>query len=165
MKVSLSLLIALVIGQALAASIAQADTRPGQADEDRALGHLAKKGPEVVITAPTLIAFAKPSLRDARDEASSEALAHLAFAVEDTKRCALPEHAKVETIYADIFIVRNGAMTQAFSTSAKGHELGAVLVEPGRKARLVIAEVGPSALVQMLPEAAAKYWNLPSCEP
>jgi len=163
MKVSLSLLIALVIGQALAASIAQADTRPGQADEDR--GHLAKKGPEVVITAPTLIAFAKPGLRDARDEASSEALAHLAFAVEDTKRCALPEHAKVEIIYADIFIVRNGAMTQAFSTSANGHELGAVLVEPGRKARLVIAEVGPSALVQMLPEAAAKYWNLPSCEP
>lgn len=117
----------------------------------------------VEIDAATLIAFAPPLTREADDEGSVEALAHLQFAVEDTRKCALPRKIAVTLVHADVIVLRNGATSESVPVHAMGQAIGGILVEPGKAPRVVVSQDGPSTLQELLPAAAATYWHAEGC--
>jgi|GEM_PF-3583829 len=117
----------------------------------------------VMIDAATLVVFAPPSMPAETDDGSAEALAHLQFAVEDTQRCLKPKKIKLVHFFADVVVVRNGAKVETFPVHRLDQAIGGILVEPGRDARLVVSEVGPSSLQRLLPDAAADYWGAKAC--
>lgn len=116
------------------------------------------------IDSATLIVFAPPFAEKATDEGSMEAVAHLQFAAEDTQRCMRPKKLKVALLYADVIVIRNGAATESLAVHDRGQALGGILVAPGRKAKLVVSQIGPSTLQQLLPEAAAEYFRAAGCK-
>ena len=117
----------------------------------------------VAIAHPMIIAFAPPAVKRASDPASTSALAHLEYAVSDTVSCLKPASIAVANIYADRITLKNGSASESIALRGKGQAIGALLVEPGRKAQVVFSEVGPSALQLLLPQAASHYWNVKAC--
>jgi len=117
----------------------------------------------VSVVQPTLIAFLPPSLRNPSEDGDSEAIAHLQFAVEDTVKCVRPKQLKVVFVYADIVALRNGSMSESVPVYKLGQAIGAILVDPRRRAHVVAEENGPSTLQQLLPMGALEYWHSLGC--
>ena len=111
-----------------------------------------------------IIAFVPLSFKAAADDGAIEGAAHLRFAVEDTYKCLQPMKVLVKFLYADRVSVRNGVKSQVLLVHGMGQAVGAILVEPGRKAVVVFSVDGPSTLQYLLPQAAAKYWQVKACE-
>jgi hypothetical protein len=118
----------------------------------------------ISVSKPTLIAFMPPSLLSSTEDGDSEAVAHLQFAVEDTVKCVRPKHLKVIFAYADIVALHNGSRSESVPVYKLGQAIGAILVEPRRRAHVVSEEDGPSMLQQLLPMGAFKYWRARGCQ-
>lgn len=113
---------------------------------------------------PSVIAFVPSELDGSQDEGSIEAVAHLRFAVEDTIKCLRPKRLTVHFYYADRISLRNGKANDLLQVHQLGQGVGAILVEPGRRAQVIYSVEGPSTLLYLLPQAAAKYWGGRSCD-
>lgn len=124
-----------------------------------ALAQAAEVRRTLVVSGPTLVAFVPPGLFVSNQEGAGEAAAHLQFAVADTLKCVPTVSPKVIWIDADVIVLRNGKETETLRVDKHEQDIGGVLVAPGRKARIVTSPVGPSALIQFLPEAAQAYWK------
>lgn len=112
----------------------------------------------------TIIAFVPPELKKAQDDGSIEAAAHLSYAVEDTYKCLQPMKLSVKFLYADRVALRNGSNSEVLQVHRMGQAVGAILIEPGRKALAIYSVEGPSTLQYLLPQAASKYWLTKACE-
>jgi len=122
------------------------------------------EGTEVIpITSATIVAFLPLALRSSKDGGTRSAISHLKFAVTDTSECLRPMKLVVRTVYTDRIVLEHDSRRETFDTSKSGQGIGAILAEPGRDARIVVSEIGPSALVHLLPRAASEYWHAPSC--
>ena len=112
----------------------------------------------------TIIAFVPSELEGARDDGSIEAAAHLSYAVQDTYKCLQPMKLSIKFLYTDRVALRNGKNSEVLQVHQLGQAVGAVLVEPNRKAQTVFSVDGPSTLQYLLPQAASKYWQVKACE-
>lgn len=120
---------------------------------------------EVVrITGPTIVAFVPSEFKDSQEESSIEGSAHLRFAVEDTLKFLKPRQPQVHLLYAEVVSVQNGAASERIAAHRLGQSVGALLVEPGRKSKVVYSVDGPSTLLYLLPQAAYGYWGAKGCE-
>lgn len=118
----------------------------------------------VQVTGPVVVGFAPLEVRGQKDEGSIEGVAHANFALQDTAKCLRPKKVKIEFWFADTIVLVDGGRRATFATSKMGQGFGAILVEPGRKAKVVFSEQGPSTLQWLLPTAAFEYWNAPGCK-
>jgi len=118
----------------------------------------------VQVTEPSIIAFAPPALRAANQPGEAEAVAHIAYAMEDTVACLNPKKVKVELVFADRLVVRNGEHGGSFLVGKLGQGVGAFLLEPGRKPIVIHTTIGVSSLQILLPSAAAQYWSVSGCK-
>ena len=113
----------------------------------------------------TIIAFLPPEVREAKDDGSIEAGAHLSYAVEDTYKCLQPMKLTIRLLYADrVKLLDNKKKSEVLDVSKMGQAVGAILVEPGRKPQVTYSVEGPSTLQYLLPQAASKYWRVKACE-
>lgn len=117
----------------------------------------------VAVAGSTLIAYMPPELREPKDNGEEEAVSHLRFAVEDTVKCLRPKRIRVVVVYADRLILKNRGAAETISVNTFGQAIGAVLATPGKRAKVVAAEHGPSTLLQLLPAAAGRYWHAEGC--
>lgn len=115
------------------------------------------------ITGPTVFALLPPEARDPSVEGAAEAQAHVRFALADTQRCLGSMRVRLETVFADRLLVRDGKRSHSFVPDALGPGIGAVLIEPGRTGVMVQSMVGASALSYQLQQAAFEYWRSPAC--
>lgn len=118
----------------------------------------------MAISGPTLVAFLPPEAGQPGVEGAGEALAHVGFALADTRRCLGTKAVRFETVYADRVTVQGAHGQQTFEVRNLGQGVGAVLAEPGRPATVIHTEVGPSSLAHQLPQAAFEYWRVPACK-
>ena len=117
----------------------------------------------VSITKPTIVVFLPPNIEHGTDDGSIEAAAHASYAVSDTLKCLKPKTVRVITVFADRVVLKLGKKRLTKVVAELGQGVGAMLTELGREPRVVYATDGPSALVLMLPEAAAEYWQTSAC--
>jgi hypothetical protein len=117
----------------------------------------------VRVTGPTLVAFFPYEFKDSNDEGAIEGAAHLGFAIEDTIKCLQPKKVKVYFLYADVVVLTGTHVQERFAVHRLGQGVGAVLVEPSQKGKVVFSVEGPSTLQFLLPQAAAQYWNAAAC--
>jgi hypothetical protein len=117
----------------------------------------------VAVIGPTIIAVLPPQVQHQRDPGDTEAAAHVQFALEDSTTCLGTRRMTTELVFADQVVIRDQASTHTIPIKDLGQGVGAVLVEPGRKATVVHTKVGPSALRHLLLGAAADYWGEQAC--
>lgn len=127
-------------------------------------GHAGKQVHTVHVTGPTVIGYVPSDTQSQRDDGSVEGIAHTRFALEDTNACLGRGKARFEFVFADRIIVVNGKQSASLQVNKMGQGFGAVLVEPNRKLKIVVAEQGPSTLQYLLPSAASAYWSAPKCK-
>lgn len=118
---------------------------------------------QVSVSGPTIIAFLPPEASQPDVEGAGEAVAHIRFAIADTRRCMGVKAVRFEIVYADRVVVKAAHVQQTFDVGSLGQGIGALLAEPGRPATVVHTEVGPSSLAHRLPQAAFEYWRLVAC--
>lgn len=118
----------------------------------------------VKVTGPVVIGFAPLEVDGQKDDGSIEGVAHTNFALQDTVKCLRPKKVKVEFWFADTIMLVDKGQRATFATSKMGQGFGAILVQPGRKAKVVFSENGPSTLQWLLPNAAFEFWNAPRCK-
>jgi len=117
----------------------------------------------VEVRSAMVVAFLPPRLQSSKDGEALNAASHLSFAVADTTACVKPLKLVVRTVYANRIVLQHASRREVVAVPATGQGIGAILVAPGRSGRLVVSEIGPSALVQLVPQAASEYWHAPSC--
>jgi hypothetical protein len=118
----------------------------------------------VKVTGPVVIGFAPLDVEGQKDDGSIEGVAHTNFALQDTDKCLRPKKVKFEFWFADTIVLLDGGHRTTFTTNKMGQGFGAILVEPGRKAKVVFSENGPSTLQWFVPNAAYEYWNASGCK-
>jgi hypothetical protein len=118
----------------------------------------------VPVAGPTIIAFVPSEVRDQKDEGSIEGVAHVQFAMQDTAKCLGTKQVKFEFEFADTIVLKSGNQSTTIQVGSLGQGFGAVLAEPGRQAKVVFTEIGPSTLLYLLPRAAAEYWHVEACK-
>ena len=119
---------------------------------------------KIQIRERSIFAFVPPEVKGSKEDGDIEAAAHLGFAIQDTLKCLQPMKPKVKYLYADKIILKNGTNSQFIDVHNLGQAVGAVLVEPGKKAQTVYSVDGPSTLIFLLPKAASEYWHVKACE-
>ncbi len=127
-------------------------------------GHADQKVHTVHVTGPTVIGYVPSDTQSQRDDGSVEGIAHTMFALEDTNACLGRGRVRFEFVFADRIVVVNGKQSASLQVNKMEQGFGAVLVEPGRKLKVVFAEQGPSTLQYLLPNAASAYWAEPKCK-
>jgi hypothetical protein len=115
------------------------------------------------ISGPTILVLVPPEARDAQAEGAAEALAHVRFALADTRRCLGAKPVRLETVFADRLVVHNAGYPLDLAPDAIGPGIGAVLIEPGRAGVVVQTMVGASSLQYQLPQAVFDYWRVRAC--
>jgi hypothetical protein len=119
---------------------------------------------EARISGPTVIAFVPSEVQGQEDDGSTEGIAHTRFALQDTAKCLGSKKVKFQFLFVDRLVVRNGSKRTTFEVGQLGQGFGAVLVEPGRPAKVVYSVDGPSTLQFLLPQAAFEYWHVQACK-
>jgi len=127
-------------------------------------GYAGQRIHTVHVTEPTVIGYAPSDTQSQRDDGSVEGIAHTRFALEDTNACLGRGRASFQFVFADRIVVVNGKQSASLQVNKMGQGFGAVLVQPGRKPKVVFAEQGPSTLQYLLPNAASAYWAEPKCK-
>lgn len=118
----------------------------------------------VEIAGPTIIAFLPVEAEQAGYEGAAEAVAHVRFALADTRQCLGGKMVQTTTVFADRLTIRDGAKQRTIELGKLGQGIGAVLAEPGRPENIVYTEVGASSLQYLLPQAAFEYWQQAACK-
>lgn len=119
---------------------------------------------ETSISGPTIIAFAPPETQEQKDEGSIEGVAHTQYAVQDTAQCLSPKKVAFQFWFADRLVIRSDKSRSQFEVGQLGQGFGAILIEPGRSAKVVHSEDGPSTLNWLLTQAAFEYWHAKGCK-
>jgi hypothetical protein len=91
----------------------------------------------MAITGPTIIAVLPSEVQQQQDPGDTEAMAHVQFALEDTNKCLGAGRVRLDLVFADQVIIQDRASTQTILVRDLGQGVGAVLVEPGREAKVV----------------------------
>lgn len=120
--------------------------------------------PRIVLAGPTIIAFLPADAQQAELEGAAEAVAHVGFALADTRQCLGSLPVLMKTVYASRLTIGDGAAERTIELARLGQGIGAVLAEPGRPERTVHTEIGASSLQRLLPQAAHEYWGQPACK-
>jgi len=107
-----------------------------------------------------VIAFLPPAARDPNDRAATQARAHVAEAIEITKRCLGDVPVSYRSEFVDRIVIRSPEREEIFQVSQLAPLAGALLFRPGSNPRILFAGGGPDALVEMLPRAAAEYYGV-----
>lgn len=115
------------------------------------------------ISGPTLIAVRPPAASMAGQEGADEALAHLEFALADTRRCLGAKRVRFENVEGERVTISDRRGTQTVDFGIVDDGIGAVLAEPGRPLVVVRPTVGSSSLAHLLPQAAYAYWRVRAC--
>jgi hypothetical protein len=123
--------------------------------------------PHIVTVSPseaTVVAFVRPAREAPTREAHDSAAAHLGFALHDTSAClGLPAN-RALLLEAEALSVPFGGNDYIFTASPTSG-VGAVLLSSEKPPLEVPAPAGASALVVLLPSAAASYFEAPRCKP
>ena len=119
---------------------------------------------EAKISGPTIIAFVPSEVQGQKDDGAIEGVAHTNFALQDTAKCLGSKKVEFQFLFVDRLVVRNGTTRTTFEVGQMGQGFGAILVEPGRPAKVVYSEDGPSTLQFLLPRAAFEYWHAQACK-
>ena len=119
---------------------------------------------ETTVSGPTIIAFAPSEVEGQKDDGSIEGVAHTQYAMQDTAKCLRPKKVAFQFWYADRLVVRSGTKTTSFEVGKLGQGFGAILIEPGRKTKVVYSKDGPSTLQFLLPQAAFELWHAEGCK-
>ena len=121
----------------------------------------------MVVSGPTVVGFFPPLEQSEFDDptsGASEALAHLQFALSDVAKCLEPISPEIRLELArHLTFEINGDVTSIELPRERERSFGAYLLKPGASPRAVYAPVGPSALQQLLPDAAAEYFGVAGC--
>ena len=121
----------------------------------------------IVVRGPTVIGFFPPLGQAEFDDptsGASEGLAHLQFALSDVAKCLEPISPEIRLELARQLTVQvDGETTSIKLPRERDRSFGAYLVKPGATPRAVYATMGPSALQQFIPDAAAEYFGVPGC--
>lgn len=142
----------LCLGSALAVS-ASVDAADG-----RLVVHEAK------ISGPTIIGFVPSEVQGQKDDGAIKGIAHTQFALNDAAKCLGNKKVKVHFVFADRLLARSSTKRITFEVAQLGQGFGAILVEPGRPAKVVYSEDGPSTLQFLMPRAAFEYWHAQACK-
>ncbi|WP_418320000.1 hypothetical protein [Piscinibacter sakaiensis] len=113
---------------------------------------------------PTLVAFLPPDAQQPGVEGAAEAVAHVGFAMADTRQCLGDKPVSMTTVFADRLTINEGGNLRTIELDRLGQGIGAVLAEPGRADHIVKVEVGASSLSHLLPQAAFDYWQQAACK-
>ena len=123
------------------------------------------QGTEDVVTAyiegdkTAVIAFLPPSLHDSQDKGAAEAQERVKSAIEDTKLCLGEDDVSYQVVFAERVVVRSIGREETFEVGHFAPLVGALLLRPGRNARILFAGGGPEALAQLLRSAASEYFG------
>ena len=127
----------------------------------------ADQEPAVIrVSRATVVGFFPPVSRSdfGSQEARSEALAHLRFALRDVSECLAalrPEvHLRVATALS---LAIDGEVRTVSLPTDPDRSLGAYLIRPGAEPRAVYAGAGASSLSRSIPLAAGEYFDAPDC--
>jgi hypothetical protein len=120
------------------------------------------------ISGPTAIGFFPPTSQKEKDEDDgglSEGYAHLAFALEDLKKCLAPRKISLELKITRSLQVQDGTTSHKYDFPSDWQQaVGIVLAKPGQKPEVIYATGGPSSLQETAPQAAWKYFLEPNCK-
>lgn len=119
---------------------------------------------EITISGPTIIAFVPVDTKGQQDDGSIEGIAHMHYAMQDTCKCLSPKKVAFQFWFADRLVIHSGLGQTTFEVGKFGQGFGAILVEPGRTAKVVFSVDGPSTLQYLLPQAAFEYWQASGCK-
>ncbi len=125
--------------------------------------------PVVPLTGPRLVGFfpAVTQREIDKDQGLSEGLNHLKWAMDDTLKCLRQSGIKAEAqiIFGRSFVVmRDGKRKRITPPGSQPEEIGVYLLSPGKEPVAITAAVGPSALIMMVPDAAAGFFGAPACK-
>lgn len=90
------------------------------------------------------------------------------FALEDARKCLPHDSVDIHLAFATTLVVLwPDSISSAPTTFRFGSDssYGALLVAPGRTFKAIYPTAGPSALIPMLGQAAAVYFQKPACDP
>jgi hypothetical protein len=121
----------------------------------------------VTVIRPTVIGFFPPVTQTEvdRNESLSSALAHVQWALEDARKCLPRDSVDVKLVYATTLVLIQPGLPPTTFTFAGDSVFGAFLLAPGRPRQEIYPTLGPSALIPMLGQAAAAYFQRPDCDP
>ncbi len=106
-----------------------------------------------------VIIFLPPSARESRDQGAAAAREHVKSALKDIKLCLGEDDVSYQVVFAQRIVVRATGGEDTFEVGHFAPLVGALLLRPGRNARIVFAGGGPEALAQMLRSAASRYFD------
>ena len=121
---------------------------------------------QVDIGGPAIVGFFPPVTEEeiASQPGVREGIAHLEFAIADAKQCLAPRTVQVEGVLAEVLILQTPTQRHRILLPTDWeHAVGAYIIEPGRPPVVVYATMGPSSLLQALPNAVAEYFSEPNC--
>lgn len=124
---------------------------------------------DVIVNGPVVVGYFPPVTEEEINNPGSgagEGIAHVRFALEDTLKClkasGIEARAQLEMVKA--LKVTEGTSTKRLALPTTWPEAaGAYLFLPGKPARMVPAQAGPSSLITLVPEAAAEYFGAKAC--
>ena len=100
----------------------------------------------------------------ADEPGGSEALAHLQFAVADTRDCLAIPDLTARIVFGDsVTLVSDGATHDVKLRGGASYDIARVLFRADAEPVVVYGPVGPSSLQVLLPNAAAEYFSEPRC--
>jgi len=107
----------------------------------------------------SVVAFLPASLQDSRDKHAAEAQERVRSAIEDVKVCLGEDDVSYSVLFADRIAVHSLGWKETFEVSHFAPLVGALLLRPDTKPRILFAGGGPQALAQMLRSAASEYFG------
>ncbi len=123
----------------------------------------------VKVDGPVIVGyFPRVSEKDMDDHNSgaSEGLAHVRFALEDTLKClkAAGISARAQLEMTSMLAVTEGTTTKKIKLPTTWPSAsGVYLFRPGKMPHRVPAQLGPSSLIMLAPQAAAEFFQAPTC--
>lgn len=134
----------------------------------------ADDSPRKTIKVPTdkgmLVGFFPPVNQEEFDDpmsGASEGIAHVRFALEDTKKCleASGINVVVELVLAnEIEFESTSEKIQVEIPKEWPKSVGIYMLRPNLKPEVVYAQAGPSSLTVLAPETARKYFGATACK-
>jgi hypothetical protein len=96
----------------------------------------------------------------------AEALNHLEWAMDNTLKCLQESGMKVDSqiVFGRSFVLVRNGKRKTVALPSSPEDIGVYLLSPGKEPVVVTAPVGPSALIMMVPDAAARFFGALTCK-
>ena len=124
---------------------------------------------DVIVNGPVVVGYFPPVTDEEMnnpDSGAGEGIAHVRFALDDTLKCLKTSgvEARVQLEIVKSLKVTEGTSVKRIALPTTWPEAaGAYLFLPGKPARAVPSQAGPSSLTTLVPEAAAEYFGAKAC--